>query len=110
MADYDLSEKDYRVALQAAQVVDAVRDALDAMTGIAARLLERGLTQEAANILAYVTQHPDVRHDTFDSADEMFMNLELAYSSQLIREAREFILGKSLNTMIHYIAEIPMSD
>lgn len=110
MGQYDLSEKDYRVALQAALVINAVQDALDAMTGIAARLIERGMTEDAANILTYVTRHPDVRHDTFDNADEMFMALEESACPRVMEDAAAFILGKSLNTMAHYIADIPMLD
>jgi hypothetical protein len=110
MEAYDLSEKEYRLQLQAAMVINAVQDALYAMTGIAVRLLERGLSEETANILAYVTQHPDVHHDTFDTADEIFMSLESEACPRIIHDAREFILGKSLNTMANYIAEIPMPD
>lgn len=110
MGPYDSSESEYRVALQAALVINAVQDALDAMTGIAAHLIERGLTEEAANILTYVTRHPDVRHDTFDAADEMHMTLEESACPRIIEDAAAFILGKSLNTMANYIAEIPLPD
>ena len=110
MAYYDLSEKEYRVALKAALVIDAVRDALDAMTGIASHLIRRDLTQEAANILTYVRSHPDVHHETFDRADEMFMALEESDCPRVIQDAREFILGKTLKTIANYIDTIETAD
>ena len=110
MAQYDLSEKEYRVALKAALVINTVRDALDAMTGIAARLIDRGLTEEAANILTYVRSHPDVHHETFDSADEMYIALEEQVCPRIIQDAREFILGKSLTTMANYVDTIDLPD
>ncbi|MBZ0302919.1 MAG: hypothetical protein K8J31_24450 [Anaerolineae bacterium] len=110
MAHYELSEKEYRVALKAALVISAVRDALDAMTGIAERLIERELTEEAARILTYVRSNPDVHHETFDRADELYTALEESACPRVIQDAREFILGKSLTTMAHYIDTIDAAD
>ena len=106
MPHYDLSEKEYRVALKAALVIDAAQDALDAMAGIASRLIERGLTEEATNLLTFVRSHPDVHHETFDHADDLFLALEETLCPRVIQDAREFILSKSLNTMANYIDSI----
>ncbi len=104
MTPYELSEKEYRVALKAALVIEAVPDVLDAMTGIAVRWLEQpDRLQAAANLLAFVINHPDVDHTTFDYADERFMELESSICPRVIHDAREFILSKSLNTMANYI-------
>lgn len=103
MPDYDLSERDYKAALRAALAIDAVGEALDAMTGVALRLLERGETQSAANLLTFVTRHPDVRHDTFDAADDLYMQLEASACPRVIEDARAFILGKTINTMAQHI-------
>lgn len=110
MPGYNLTEKDYRLALKAALVIEAAADALDAMTGLAARFIERGLTEEAANLLTYVRSHPDVDHETFDYADEMYMDLEASACPRVIQDAREFILSKSLTTMAHYIDTIDLPD
>ena len=109
MAQYNLKEQDYRVALKAAMVINAVTDALDAMTGVAARWLDRGLTEEAANLLFYVTHHPDVRHDTFDYADERWLELEATICPRVIEDARAFNLGKTLNTVATYITTIDLT-
>jgi hypothetical protein len=110
MAYYDRSEKEYRVALKAALVVEGVRDALDAMTGIAVCLMARDRLAEAANLLTYVRSHPDVHHETFDRADDLFLELEEKACPRVIQDAREFILSKSLNTMAQYIDTIDTDD
>jgi hypothetical protein len=110
MAPYNLTEKEYRLALKAALVIEAVPDALDAMTGIAVRWLDQeDRLQEAANVLAYVISHPDVDHATFDDADERFMDLESSICPRVIQDAREFILSKSLTTMANYIDSIAVA-
>ena len=110
MSEYNLSEKEYRVALKAALVINGAGDALDAMAGIAARLLDREMTQEGANLLMFVTHHPDVRHDTFDYADERFMTLETSACPRVIEDAKTFILGKTINTVANYIDTIDLPD
>ena len=110
MGQYDLSEKEYRVALKAALVIDSAGDALDAITGIAARFLDRGLTQEGTNLLVFVTKHPDVRHDTFDYADERFMDLESSACPRVIEDAKSFVLGKTITTVAHHIDTIDLDE
>jgi hypothetical protein len=109
MARYDQSEQTYRVALKAALVIEAWGDALDAMTGVAACWLVRGLEEEAARLLVFVIRHPDVRHDTFDFADEAFMDLESRACPRIITDAQAFILGKSLNSMANYIDTVDLA-
>lgn len=110
MPHYNLNEQDYRVALKAALVINAVTDALDAMTGVAVRWLDRGMTQEAANLLFFVTHHPDVRHDTFDYADERWLALESSICPRVIEDARAFNLGKTVNTVANYITTIDLDN
>jgi hypothetical protein len=98
-----LPEKDYRIALKAALAINAVGEALDAMTWLAQRWLERGSTQEGTNLLVFVMNHPDVRYDTFDRAEEMFLELEAHTCPRVLLDAKEFILGKSLATMAAYV-------
>lgn len=109
MPSYPLTEKDYRIALKAALVIDARGDALDAMVGIALHWLQRDLTQDAANLLCYVTQHPDVQYDTFDYADERWLALVSHTCPRVIEDARTFVLGKSLTSVASYIENVDLS-
>lgn len=110
MPDYHLSEKEHRLALRAALVVDAVREALDALTGLALRFVERGLDQEAANLLTFVLRHPDVRYDTFDYAEDLFLDLEARVCPRVIEDARAFALGKSLKSVADYVFALAGDD
>lgn len=103
MSNELLPEKDYQIALRAALAINAVGEALDAMTSLAQRWLESGSTQEGANLLVFVMNHPDVRYDTFDRAEEMFLELEARACPRVLLDAKEFVLGKSLTTMATYV-------
>ena len=105
MFNRDFTEKDYRIALKAALVIDAQGDALDALAGIAEWYLRGGRTEEGANILAFVLNHPDVRYDTYDRAEEMFMELEEHACPRVIEDAKAFRLGKSIRSMAAYVDE-----
>lgn len=100
-----LPEKDYRIALKAALAINAVGEALDAITWVAQGWLQRGSMQEGANLLVFVMNHPDVRYDTFDRAEEMFLELESRACPRVLLDAKEFVLGKSVGTMATYIFE-----
>lgn len=108
MTDSKLTEKDYRIALKAALVIHAKGDVLDAMTGIAESFIRRGQTQEGANLLAFVLNHPDVRYDTFDHAEDMFFALEEHLCPRVLADAKAFRLGKSIQSVAAYINEQPL--
>ena len=106
MANHELSEKDYRVALKAALAINALGDALDSLVGIAEHFLQRGLTQEGANVLAFALIHPDILHDTFDRADELFLRLEEHACPRVIEDAKLFRLSRSLRMVAAYVDEV----
>ena len=99
MAKYGLSEKEYRIALQAAVVIEADGEALDAMAGLAQHFLDRDMTQEAANLLVFIMNHPDVLHYTFDFVDEWYQALEESASPHIIEDAKAFRLGKTISAV-----------
>lgn len=103
MPENQASEKELLMTLRAALTIDAVGEVLDAMAELAQRYSARGLTEPAANILTYVMQHPDVRHDTFDFAAITFEDLEARICPRVIEDARLFVLSKSLKTVADYI-------
>jgi hypothetical protein len=103
MAENDLAEKDYRIALRAAMAINAVGEALDVMSGLARHWLEHGQEQEGANLLVFVMNHPDVRYDTFDQAEDLFFDLESRICPRVIADAKQFILGKTLATVAAHI-------
>lgn len=107
MPDHDPTEKDYHIALKAALAIDAVSEALDALMGLAQLHIAKGETQTGANLLLFVMNHPDVRHDTFDHAEELFLELETHVCPRVIADARAFVLGKSLATVAAHLFAPP---
>lgn len=103
MPENEFAEKDHRIALKAALVIEANGDALEAMLNIAIQWLQRGLTQEGVNLLAFVLHHPDIRHETYDRAEEIFLDLETQLCPRVIEDAKTFRLGKSINTVAAYV-------
>lgn len=101
----ELSEKDHRVALQAALAIENNAEALDALAGLARVLLARDETQAAANLLTFVIQHPDVRYDTYDRAAELYDALEASACPRVIEDAKAFVLGKTVNRAALYALE-----
>ncbi len=77
-----------RVLIQAAQQINALPDALTALTDYAALLIEAGYTSEAAHLLAYVLHHPDVPYQTYDRADDLFITLESHLCPSVIADAK----------------------
>jgi hypothetical protein len=102
MPDDNLTIKDYCLALRAALVIDAAREALDALTGIARHCAQHGHDQAAVNLLTFVLRHPDVRYDTFDAAEELFFALEERAGVRVTEDARQFTLGRTLKSMADY--------
>ncbi len=102
MPDHDLTAREHCLALRAALVINATREALDALTGLARHCAARGQDQQAANLLTFVLRHPDVRYDTFDDAEELFSALEARAGADVVADARQFALGKTLRTVAEY--------
>ncbi|GIL08822.1 MAG: hypothetical protein BroJett033_3330 [Chloroflexota bacterium] len=110
MPDYNLTAKEHCLALRAALVIDAAREALDALTGLAQHCAAHGQDQQAANLLAFVLGHPDVRYDTFDYAEDLFLDLEARVCPRVIADARQFALGKTLRSVADYACALASGE
>jgi hypothetical protein len=93
-------EADLRVLLRAALHVRAVPEALDALTRMAAIMIKRDQKGEAVEVLAYVMQHPDVKHDTYDRADDLFMALEGELGQSVISDAKDNARYRTLRAVV----------
>ena len=80
--------KDTKLVIQAAQQIEAKREILNGMTDFAKLLIESDHKTEAANLLAYVMNHPDISYDIYDRADDMFIMLESELCPRVIADAR----------------------
>ena len=75
---------------------------------IADLLIEQGVTDEAANLLAFVLKQPDVNPTTFDHAEDLFLNLEAEICPRVIWDAQDFARSATLEQIIaHLRAQMP---
>ena len=71
---------------------------------------QRGLTQTAADILAFLMIQADASESVKCSAEAMFLELESRICPRVIHDAKEFAAGMDLQTMIEYLLEILASE
>lgn len=76
------------IVVKAAQEIGAKREILAALTDYAAALIDARYTTEAAHLLAFVMNHPDIPFDTYDRADDLFILLEAELCPRVIADAR----------------------
>jgi hypothetical protein len=75
---------------------------------IADLLIEHGITDEAANLLAFVMAQTEVDPTTFDHAEDLFLDLEAEICPRVIWDAREFARSITLEQIIaHLRAHMP---
>lgn len=77
-----------------------------AMSVFAVACLERGLTQTAADTLAYLLQDPGVIATVRREAVEIFDELESRICPRVILDARAFAEGMDLLSMLEYLLDV----
>lgn len=77
-----------------------------AMTALAERCIDRGHTQTAADILAFLLSQDDLDARALDRADDCFAELESRVCPRIILDARDFAATMDLRTMIEYLLDI----
>lgn len=82
----------------------------DAMTQMAGACVERGLTQAAADILAFLLLQSELDAPSRNHAEIMFADLEGRICPRVIYDARELATGMDLLTMIEYALEMVDSE
>lgn len=77
-----------------------------AMNALAARCIDQGHTQAAADILAFLLNQSDLNADLQDSAYDSFAELESRVCPRIILDAREFAADMDLQTMLEYLLDL----
>ncbi|HEX2621579.1 MAG TPA: hypothetical protein VHL11_15580 [Phototrophicaceae bacterium] len=89
MENYLEKAKPIHTVINTAWQAGFVAETLAGLTDLAVLMMEAGKTPAAANILAYILHHPDVPYDTFDRAEDLFIDLEAHLGQQVIEDAKE---------------------
>ena len=103
MADYPLTEQDYRIAIRTGYAMNAHAEVLDSMTRLAYLLHKLGHNQEAADLLAYVLIQVDTPADTYDRAEDLMMSLEASICPRVVYDAKAFAYDTTLEDMMDYL-------
>lgn len=103
MCEYTLKEPDYLASIQAALAIDAVVEVLDSLCGLAEIYIQEGLTQVAAEVLAFILFHPQTADDTFARAEELFKDLASRICPRVILDAEYFACQATLTQMVSYV-------
>jgi hypothetical protein len=80
--------KSLRVTIKAAHAMGATIETLASLTDYAGLLTTHGYKGEAAQLLAVIMNHPEVPFDTYDRADDLFIQLESELCPRVIDDAR----------------------
>lgn len=98
-----LTEKDYIASIKASQAINALDDVLTALVHVAGLYIERGLTQEGADVLAYIRRREGVPEDISDHADELWEELETWICPRVLYDAEDFGKKAYLDDVIEYV-------
>lgn len=89
-SEYSLQARTIQTVLNTAWQAGLIGESLASLTDLAAVMMRYGKTGEAAQALAFVMNHPDVPYDTFDRAEELFINLEGHVGPRVIEDAKDW--------------------
>jgi hypothetical protein len=98
-----LTEKQLLAALKSSLAINALADALDVMTQIAAVYIADGMTQEGADVLAYVMRHPATPDDVQERALDHWDDLECWICPRVLLDANDFASKAHFDDIVEYI-------
>ncbi len=100
MSDIEKRFKEQQIVIRAAQSVNYLGEVLEALTDLAALMIEAGKTSEAAVVIIFIRNHPDVPAETFDRADDLYIDLEARLCPRVMEDARLSAVYKTLDSII----------
>lgn len=97
--------KEQQIVVRASRAIGANSDTLDGLANLASMIMEAGKTDEAAQILAFILNHPDVSAETYDKADDLFIDLESRICPRVIYDAKLSAVYQTMDSMITLASE-----
>ncbi len=98
-----INEKEILSAIKAGMAIQARDEVLYALVQMAALYIERGLTQEGADVLAFVMRCADVPEDIEESAIELWEDLERWICPRVLLDAESFAKKAYLEDVVEYV-------
>jgi len=98
-----LEERNWLLILRAADEMNARIESLDAMTNLAQVYIERGETQEGADVLAFVLRCPDTAPDTAERAQQAWDDLACYICPRVLLDAEDFASKATYADLLEYV-------
>jgi hypothetical protein len=98
-----VTEQDLVAAIKAGLAIDARDELLDAFVQMAGIYIERGLTQEGADILAFVMLCTDIPEDIAEAAEDLWEDLATWICPRVLLDAEDFAKKAFLDNVVSYV-------
>ena len=98
------------VTINAARAMGALAEVYARLVDAAQAMVARGLTGEAAGVLAYVMHQPDVPYDIYDRADDLWIELEAELCPRVIADVKADATFMSLRGIIEQASKVLLGD
>ena len=97
------SEKDLLLSIKAALSLEARNEILASLTQLAGVYIERGETQEGADVLAYILRRDDLSDDIYNLAQDLWDDMARYICPRVLLDAEDFGKKAYLKDVIEYV-------
>jgi hypothetical protein len=98
-----MTENDLLITIKAAKALNATGAILDNLTQLAAVYIERGETQEGADVLAYILSCENIPDDILDHAQAQWDDLARYICPRVLLDATDFGKKATLDDVLDYV-------
>jgi hypothetical protein len=98
-----LTEADLHLSIKASLAIQALDDVLECLVQLAAICIEKGNTQEGADILAYLLHHLDTPQDIKEQGQALWDDLARWICPRVLYDAEDFGRKAALEDVVNYV-------
>lgn len=103
METQSFTEKELLTHLKAALAINADAEVMHLLTELACMYIDQGLTQEGADILAFVLCQPELAVDTHRRASDAYDDLASTICPRVLLDAQTFASKAHLTDIVDYV-------
>lgn len=98
-----LTESDLLLSIQAGLAIQSPADVLECLVQLAALYIDKGNTQEGADILAYLLHQTDTPQDIKEQSQALWNDLATWICPRVLYDAEDFGRKAALEDVIDYV-------
>ncbi|MAU10436.1 MAG: hypothetical protein CL607_11485 [Anaerolineaceae bacterium] len=103
METQPFTEKELLTHLKMALAINADAEVMHLLTELACMYISQGLTQEGADVLAFVLRQPELAADTHQQATDVYDDLASYICPRVLLDAQEFASKAHLTDIVDYV-------